>query len=425
MKPPHLTQLATTVTAAACVLTVALPAQASPQRPSDLADRSTRQQTQQTRQVAIEAARSARDGKQKLTPPGRSTPVTAALDATLAQLVRDGAIGTTARVQTRTFTWSGAAGLRELGKGAPAGRQDRFLAASNTKVMVATLVLQEVQKGTWRLDQRVDEIIPGLFPQHPDVTFRQLLSHTSGIPNGTNELIASQLTPTSTEADVIAAISRDYTPQQHLAVANAGVWTTPGQFVYSNVGYIALGVLLEAQNRRSLPDLLRERVFRPAGMAHTSFATDPIRRGPVLQEDAWQGPQDGWLELQTFDPDLFWAAGAVVTTAADLTAFTRALIGGRLISRALVDQMATPVAPGGPYGLGLYRIADPCPKPGAAPYFYGHDGASFGTTSIAFTSADGSRSFTAAATGRDVSAVPGRWEITSLVAPLSQATCGR
>ena len=65
--------------------------------------------------------------------------------------------------------------VRGIG-GAAARPRDRFRVASITKTMVATLVLQQVQRGRWPLDTRVDRVLPHLLPGRGDVTVRQLLS---------------------------------------------------------------------------------------------------------------------------------------------------------------------------------------------------------------------------------------------------------
>lgn len=419
--PSPARRVLTGLAAAACALSLALPAEAAPRQSPRGADNST-----QARQITSAATSAATRIKQKKTPPGRATETTRALDAALAQMVQSGATGATARVQTPALSWSGAAGLRDKDRGAPAGRQDRFRVASNTKMMIATLVLQEVDRGVWSLDQRVATVMPHLFPAHQDVTFRQLLSHTAGVPNGTAELLAAQVKDPTSEAELVAALSRDYTPQQHIDLVNAVPWTEPGKFLYSNAGYIALGMLLETQNKQPLQQLLQQRVFRPAGMKHSSYLTDPGLKGPSLAEDAWLGGSDGWMELDTFDPDVFGAAGAVLSTTEDLNSFTRALVSGRLISRPLLAQMSTSASSGAlQYGLGLYRIPDPCPSAGAEPWFYGHDGAAMGTLSVAFTSADGKRSISAGAIGRDLSSVEGRWSINQVLVPMLEATCQR
>lgn len=356
---------------------------------------------------------------QRQTPPGQATDTTRTLDAALAKMVSDGAVGAVARVDGRQVSWAGAAGVRNRETGAPAQRQDQFRAASNTKMMVATLALQEVQRRNWRLDQRVDEIIPGLFPGHRDVTIQQLLSHTGGVPNGSMELILGNL-------DVPDPTAINFTPQQQIDAVNAVPWTAPGEYLYSNAGYVALGLLLEAENDRPIAQLMKERIWRTAGMRHTYLDTDPGLTGPALDE--YLIAADGYQPLPDFQPNFFWVSGNVVTTTKDLNAFTRALLSGHLVRRSLVNEMLAPVLEQGRgYGLGVYTIPDPCPAPGALPYFVGHDGATFGTLSIAFSSADGRRQISLAGTGRDYSnptdPTAARWNLGTAMQPMVQATC--
>lgn len=415
--------------AALAGLALALPtaATAAPDRPGEHSipeGASLTQQEETLRQEVREAAQEAqRQVRVKGTPPGRSTPATDALDAGMARVVEDGAIGVTVRVDSPDLTWRGSAGDRALDERPPAGWQDRFRVASNTKMMVSTLVMQQVQAGAWSLDTRVEDVIPGLLPGHGDVTLRQLLSHTSGMPNGTQELLLLNLGG-GEMSDFLEAIGRDYSDQDHVDAVNAfpAHWTEPGQFVYSNAGYVVLGMLLEAQTGRSVEQLLREDVWGPAGMRHSSYPLDPGMPNPALEEDAWVG--DGWLELGGFDPDLFRSSGAVVSTTADLNAFTQALVSGELVDPALVEEMLTPVTGGLlDYGLGVYRLPDPCSSPQDPQWLYGHDGATYGTLSVAFTSADGTRQLSLGVTGRDISSLQGRWNINDVLVPALLATC--
>ena len=415
-----------TTSGVAALLAAALvaPATAAPSGPGAAPD--DLEQSQQVVQTAEQAGERAHQLRVKGTPPGRSTPATRAIDAGLARVVKDGAVGVTVRVESPDVDYRGSAGVRDQGRKAPAGWQDRFRAASNTKTMIATLVLQEVERGGWTLDTRVDEVIPGLFPDHPDVTLRQLLSHTSGIPNGTAEILATQITDPTSWEQFLAAVSRDYADQDHIDVVNAAPWTEPGQFLYSNAGYVALGMLLEAQTGQSVEQLLRERVFRPAGMRHTSYPDEPGLRGPALHEDAWVGETlpGGWLDLEGFDPDIFAHAGAVVTTTADLVAFNDALLIGEPVDPALLQEMLTPQADGPLlYGLGIYAVPDPCSDPASPQLLWGHDGASLGTLSVILGSTDGERQVAVAATGRDLGSYPARWDLGEVLLPALLATC--
>src|SRR5690606_26941911 len=237
----HRTARTVSVTGITGLLAAALlapAAGAAPQQPGP-AGQPQDELRQEVWRAAEQAGEQAADRvRVKGTPPGRSTPATDALDAGMAQVVADGAVGVTVRVETPELSWRGSAGVRDQGRAAPAGWQDRFRVASNTKTMIATLVLQEVEAGTWTLDTPVEDVIPGLFPDHPEVTIRQLLEHTSGAPNGSLELLLRNVDDLSLEQQ-LAAMSQDYADQEHIDAINDATWTEPGQFLYSNAGYVA------------------------------------------------------------------------------------------------------------------------------------------------------------------------------------------
>lgn len=345
------------------------------------------------------------------------------LEAALDQVVANGAIGVTARVDSPALEWSGAEGVRQLGRPAPALDNSPFRAASNTKTMIAVLVMQQVEAGTWTLDTKVDDVIPGLFPDHPDVTIRHLLSHTSGLPLGTYEtLIAEGLQGTDWDS-FLAAVARDYTDQEHIDAANAAPWLfEPGQgWNYSNTGYVALGMLLEEATGESVEALLRRDVFHPAVMQHTAYPDEPGLRGLALKE-AMFTDEDGWVGLSVFDPDVFSHAGASVSTTEDLIDLNDALFTGELVSQQSVDAMLTQVVPNPMnYGMGLYSIPDPCAE---GEFLAGHDGASFGTLSVNYSSRDGSRQLSFGITGRDLTASQDAlYDINAVLVPLMLATC--
>ncbi|MGD6980731.1 MULTISPECIES: serine hydrolase domain-containing protein [Citricoccus] len=355
-----------------------------------------------------------------------------ALDRAAQGLVEDGAVGVTARVDSPDFSWRGSAGHREIDRRPQARPQDRFRVGSITKAMVATVALQEIERGNLALDTEVEDIVPGLFPGQPDVTVEHLLSHRSGAQTASVDLIATRMTDLSDWNQFIAALGEDYTPQDHLDVVNALPWLfAPGaDFSYSNAGYVALGVVLEEVTGEDLGDLLEDRVFDEAGMHHSSFPDESRRGGRFLTGAMWTGGTDvggvGWQSLSGFDPDVFDAAGAVVSTTRDLNRFAEALTSGELVHEDLVEEMVTPrTGDVGGYGLGIYRLPDPCTGPGEAPqWIYGHDGLTFGTAALVFSSADGTRQVSLGATGRDMtSAQPLTYDVNELLLPMLEATC--
>lgn len=356
----------------------------------------------------------------------------AELDAALDALVADGAVAVTARVEKGARTWSGAAGTREREGRATAKPRDRFRVASNTKPMIAALVMQEVEKGTWALDTPVEDVLPGVLPAGTrGVTIEQLLSHRSGAPTATDWIITSRMTDPSSFDEFFEVQGQEVTAADHIEALRSAPWANePGAgFSYSNAGYVVLGMMLEEVTGRSVENLLRHRVFAPAGMWQSAYPDDPGVRGPFLHESAYTGPAGaGWYDLDHWDPSLFAAAGAVTSTTEDLADFTEALVTGRLVDPETTADMLEPRTAGQAnfpdYGLGVYRVPDPC-IPGG--WLYGHDGASFGTISMNLTSPDGKRQVSVGITGRDVvypvlTDEP-LYDPSELLAGMLQATC--
>jgi len=346
------------------------------------------------------ALQRALDGSTKDSAARQQGPKDRDLQGQLDKLVADGAVAVTARVDGRSRDWAGASGLRERDEHRKANKNDQFRVASNTKMMIATLVMQEVERGTWTLDSKANEVVPGLFPGR-DVTIEQLLSHLSGAPDALGNLVATRMADLESWPQFFRAIGADYTDAQFIAMANSLPWLEPEtKWSYSNAGYVALGVMLQKVTGSEIAPLLEKRIFAPAGMRHTSYPMKPATRGPFLIGSGFTSA--GVFSTQNFNPALFSSAGAVVSTTADLNRFTDALLDGTLVNAKTVKDMTTPRETGDlDYGLGLMRLTDPCTPKGAAPtYLYGHNGGAYGTVSWALSSADGTRQVSLGITGR-------------------------
>lgn len=320
----------------------------------------------------------------------------ATLQGGLDELVDAGAVGAVARVEDDTTgrTWSGAAGVRDAGKPAKAQPGDVARIASVSKAMVATLVMQEVDAGRWTLDTTVDDVVPGLLGEHGDVTLEQLLSHRSGLP----DYLIPLLSTAATTPEIVAALEERRTDRELVDAALTQPWLfEPGtSYSYSNANYVVAGMMLERATGKKLANLLRQNVFKPAGMETARFPTTQpafTTKRHIGDYGYFDGDDAPPVDLSDTSSSLFGAAGAVVASPEDVAAFYRALFAGRLVSpdslAAMTEPRTTsPIA----YGLGIYRVTDPCPRAdGTYPPLYGHDGALFGTLTLAFTSADGTR----------------------------------
>jgi D-alanyl-D-alanine carboxypeptidase len=262
----------------------------------------------------------------------------------------------------------------------------RHRVGSITKSFLAATVLQLTGERRLRLDAPIGTYLPGVLPAGPgrDITERMLLNHTSGLGDYTQTLLGSP------EA-VLATRYRRFTPAELIGTGLAlPVTNAPGAaWSYSNTNYIVLGLLIERLTGHRYADEIRRRILRPLGMRDTYFPGDrPEIRGPHSR--AYVEWVDG--ELRDFTESTMsaaWAAGELISTAADLNRFYGALLTGRLLRPHLLAEMrrTVPFDPadpqGGGYGLGLMWVPTPCGRA------WGHDGGTVGHTTISLHGENG------------------------------------
>ncbi|MFY0407615.1 serine hydrolase domain-containing protein [Solicola sp. PLA-1-18] len=318
------------------------------------------------------------------------------LDRLIEKVHDAGAVGVTAELRTPDGTWRGAAGDGELEPRVKASRSARFRAASVSKMLVTTLAMQQVERGRWTLDTTLGDALPGVWPELDDVTLRQLLGHTSGLPDYLTSLVATA----DTTPKFRAIISQRRTDAELIGVARTLPTTPRDAFAYSNTNFVLVGMMLEKATGRSLKTLVERRVLAPSRMTQSSWPTTARMPRPRLKEYAYL--YEKVEDLSTFEPSMFSGAGALLTTARDLNRFQRALSRGDLVDRSLVRQMRSVASDGGgtglEWGLGSYRLPDPC-DPGA--FVYGHDGGSWSTLTVSYASPKGDRRVAVSMTGRD------------------------
>jgi D-alanyl-D-alanine carboxypeptidase len=305
------------------------------------------------------------------------------LDAALNDVVAAGVPGIIVRVQDpRRAARSYAAGVGDLATGAGLRPTAQFRIGSITKTFVATIVLQLVGQGRLTLDEPIAQRLPGLLANGEQITVRQLLNHTSGLPDYTQN------------PDLFAGIvqNRVWAPRELVTLAQKYPQEfAPGSaWAYSNTNYIVAGLLIEAITGRSLGRELDRRIFSPLRLDHTSF---PVANAPLsgyyahgyFSTEAIPTAGGQPLDVTGYNPSHAWASGAIVSNAADLSTFYQALMSGKLLAPALLREMKKTVAedPTDPnttlrYGLGLERVNDAC---GAN---WGHGGAIYGYQDMAY-----------------------------------------
>ncbi|MFY1635077.1 serine hydrolase domain-containing protein [Solwaraspora sp. WMMB335] len=308
------------------------------------------------------------------------------LRAALAAIADAGVPGALAAVRDGERDWRDGAGLAQVSPSRPMRPYLRHRVGSITKTFVAATLLQLVEEGRVGLDDPVGRWLPETVPGEvgAQVSVRMLLNHTSGIGNYTDALLDSH-------AGIERVRTTTFSPAELAAVGLALPATgVPGAaFSYSNTNYVLVGLLIEAVTGEDAAVEVQRRILRPLRLRDTYFpGADPDIRGP--HGGAYFAPY-GVRDLSEFNMTWAYTAGEIVSTMADLNTFFRALLGGELLTAAMLDEMLTtvPMVPGVPaaggYGLGIYSLPTGCGE------FWGHDGGVLGHLTVSLHSRDGDR----------------------------------
>jgi len=225
----------------------------------------------------------------------------------------------------------------------------RFRIGSVTKQFTAAAVMRLAERGKLSLDDDLSRWVPAFPLKGHRVALRQLLNHTSGIPNYTESPVedaraADDMTP----LEVVGLVARDtfeFAPGTRLS--------------YTNTGYALLGLVIERASELPYAEYVRRELFAPLGLRHTSYC--PSRPQGAEWASGYAPHDDGVIvSAEYLSMTHPYAAGALCSTVGDLVAWQHALAAGRVVSPASYARMTTPetLASGErlTYGYGLVVI---------------------------------------------------------------------
>ncbi|MFJ5591726.1 serine hydrolase domain-containing protein [Streptomyces noursei] len=323
----------------------------------------------------------------------------AATQAALGRLVEAGGQpGAFARVDDDAGTWTGAAGFADTATGRRHTADQHFRAASNTKPFIATVLLQLAAEGRLDLDDTADDWLPGRVRGHGHdgrtITLRQLLNHTSGIFNHTDDPVFRER---SAGAGFPAHRYDTHRPEDLVAVAMQHPPTNApgGPPHYSNTNYVLAGMVIEKATGHPYAHEVTRRILRPLGLTETSFpGTDPTLPAPhPVGYSRLHDPAPNAPVRDATEQDMSWlgAAGEIISTTRDLNRFHRALLGGRLLPPAQMAELrrTVPAGEGYAFGLGVDAVELSC-----GTTVLGHTGRTNGSLSAMFGTADGRHQLT-------------------------------
>jgi CubicO group peptidase (beta-lactamase class C family) len=260
--------------------------------------------------------------------------------------------------------------LGRLGVGRPSMQRDSlFRIASTTKPIVAAATMAVIEEGLVGLDEPVDRLLPEMagrkvlirpdgpldetVPAERAITTRDLLTFTFGFGMMTEMFSSSAPWPVVEASDrldlsTIGPPSPAVQPDPDTWIAGLGslpLIAQPGERWLYGTGASVLGVLLARATGERFGEVLRTRLFEPIGMRDTAFwasETDRLTTAYVANQDGmrvWDEPDGLWSQAPAFED----GAGGLVSTADDLLAFARVLLGGGapVLSPEAVRAMST------------------------------------------------------------------------------------
>ena len=231
---------------------------------------------------------------------------------------------------------------------------NRYKIASITKAFTAVLILQLYEQGKIDLSKTINAYLPEYNGQGGDkVTIEELLNMTSGIQN-----MDEGLSIESVLKNGMPQYQKPYTSDQMLTQYCSGTLVSePGtEFDYNNADYIILGKIIENLSGKSFAENLNDKILMPLQLNNT---------GLLSQQDIVEKLADTYFyrdDINKLTNDFpvyinnWYAAGAMYSSVDDISKFSDALFGHRLLNKNTLDKMLTPGL--GEYGYGVWVYKD-------------------------------------------------------------------
>ena len=219
-------------------------------------------------------------------------------------------------------------GFANLEDQVPVTTHSIFQSGSVGKQFTAAAVVHLEEHGKLRLDDNIARYLPPTKARWGSITVRQLLTHTSGIPDYEDEVDWRRDYSERQLAELVGLLRRRSTPGQ--------------KFEYSNSGYLLLGIIIRMITGKFHADYVRENIFEPLGMKTARIVSDAdivpnrvagyrMSKDRILNQD-WVSP--------TFNQT---ADGCVRLSLNDLLAWERGVRARALLKSESWSQIFTPV----------------------------------------------------------------------------------
>lgn len=246
--------------------------------------------------------------------------------------------------------YKGARGMANIELEVPLTTDSIFRLGSITKQFTAAAIMMLAEQGKLSIDDDIHKYVPEFPTEGQVVTVANLMSHTSGIANYTeDEHIWTKLLSTETSLDeMLSEFAKHPMPLK-----------TGEAMRYSNTGYVLLGKIIEVASKKTYANFIEQEIFDKLGMKNSHFG------GTQLIPNRASGYSRSEQGIVNADPiNMMWphAAGSLLSTVEDLDTWFKALRDGSLISKKSYQQMTSPFMLNDKsssdygYGLGIHEV---------------------------------------------------------------------
>lgn len=228
----------------------------------------------------------------------------------------------------------------------------KYKIGSITKMFTSVVIFQLMEEKKLMPDAKLSQFFPNI-KNADSITITNLLNHTSGLYNYTNDSIfGSYVTAFQPRKAMLKRIEA-YEPA-----------FSPGSTAdYSNTNYLLLGYIIEDILKKPYKDVVEERIVKKLGLKNTYYFGKINPRRNEAYSYHFNGTE--WERHEEWNESAAGAAGAMQSTPTDLTKFIRALFEGKLVKKASLDEMLK-----FDYGFGKGIFSFPFGER----RFYGHNG---------------------------------------------------
>jgi len=223
--------------------------------------------------------------------------------------------------------------------------QSIFQLGSITKQFTAAVILKLQEEKKLSISDKLSKYFPE-YPKGDSITIQQLLTHTSGIYNYTNDrnFMANEITKNKSREEMVALFE------------NKPLDFSPGtSWSYSNSGYSLLGYIIEDAAKMSYEEAIRKYIFTPLQMTHSGFDFTHLQ-SPDKTTGYFSLDQNKSVPAPIVDSTIAFSAGAIYSTTGDLYLWHKALMQNLILSKEEQEIAYTPVKNNYGYGWGIDSI---------------------------------------------------------------------